>query len=206
METDNWVRNKQTVDVNFYTLTGKKLLYENSFCKHNQLVANRVFNSFVTKNKLNKKAYGILKPFFMLYYLLFFHKCLNPYSHVTLSFKGVHHETREGQHFWRSEPIKRDRYTLQKTITIECSTVPTPEEMFSYTKNLPIHKGAHCPLALACGIVYVFFPIRILGYPRLTNDCVTVTSHLLRMFGIETNRFAWTPKMLYNDLIRKENV
>jgi hypothetical protein len=206
VETDNWVRNKQTVDVSFYVLKGKKLLYKNSFCEHNKLVAGRVFNSFVTKNKLNKKLYSVLKPFLIFYYLLFFHKCLNPFSHVTVSFKGVHHETREGKHFWRAEPIKGDRYKLTKTVTIECNTIPSSEDLFKYTKNLPTHKGAHCPLALAYGIVYVFFPIRILGYPRLTNDCVTVTSHLLQMFGIETNKSAWTPKMLYDDLIKKEIV
>lgn len=206
MESDSWVNNKQTVDVSFYTITGRKLLYENSFCKHNRRVANRVFNSFVIKNKLNKRAYGTVKFFFILYYLLFFHKCLNPFSHVTMSFKGVRHETREGQHFWRTDDIKSEGYTLQKTLTIECNSIPSHEELFEYTKNLPIHKGAHCPLALAFGIVLVFFPIRILRYPKLTNDCVRVTAHLLKMFGIETSKSAWTPKMLYDDLLKKENV
>jgi len=206
MESDNWVRNKQTVDVNFYALSYNKLLYKNSFCKQNRNVARRVFNSVITKNKLNKMLYKTLQPFFIFYYLSFFHKCLNPYSHVTLSLDGVHHETREGKHFWRADDIKGDKYTLKKTLTIKCGVVPSTEEVFNYTSNLSIHKGAHCPKALAYGIAYVFFPIRILGYPRETNDCVTVTAELLKMFGIETSSFAWTPKMLYDDLLKKENV
>tara|TARA_R110001592_G_scaffold158191_2_gene389296 strand:+ start:19153 stop:19773 length:621 start_codon:yes stop_codon:yes gene_type:complete len=206
MESNSWVRNKQTVDVNFYSLSYNKLLYENSFCKQNRNVARRVYNSVVIKNKLNRRLYKKLQPFFIFYYLLFFHKCLNPFSHVTFSLDGVHHETREGKHFWRIDPIKLDKYTLKKTITIECTNVPPYDSVIDYTKNLRVHKGAHCPKALAYGIAYVFFPIRILGYPRETNDCVTVTSELLKMFGIETSKFAWTPKMLYDDLIKKEHV
>ncbi len=206
MESNNWVRNKQTVDVSFYSLTYNKLLYDKSFCKHNRIVARRVFNSVITKCKLNRTLYTCLKPFFIFYYLLFFHKCLNPFSHVALSFDGVYHETREGQHFWRSEPIIGDRYTLKETITLKCSKLPDPEDMLEYTSNLRIHRGAHSPKDLAYGIAYVFFPIRILGYPRDTNDCVTVTAELLKMFGIETSKSAWTPKMLYDDLLKKENV
>lgn len=206
MEPDNWVRNKQTVDVSFYALSYNKLLFENSFCKQNRRVARRVFNSVIVKNKLNKLIYKCLQPFFIFYYLSFFHKCLNPFSHVALSIDGVYHETREGKHFWRTEPIRGDKYTLRKTLTIECSRIPLFEELHEYTSNLAIHKGAHSPKDLAYGIAYVFFPIRILGYPRDTNDCVTVTSRLLHMFGIETSKFAWTPKMLYDDLIKKETV
>tara|TARA_R100000655_G_scaffold30270_1_gene61052 strand:+ start:10046 stop:10660 length:615 start_codon:yes stop_codon:yes gene_type:complete len=204
MEPDNWVNNKQTVDVNFYALSYSSLNYKNSFCKQNRRAAKKLFSSVVITNRLNRKLYKVLRPFFVLHFLLFFHRCLNPFSHVTLSIDGVHHETREGRHFWRSEPIQGDKYTWKETITIECDTIPSFEDLIEYTTSLSIHKGSHCPKALAYGIVFVFLPIRILGYPRYTNDCVTVTSRLLQMFGIETSKYAWTPKMLYDDIKRKK--
>ena len=206
MEPDNWVRNKQTVDVSFYALSYNKILYKNSFCKQNRITAKRVFNSLIIKNKLNKKLYRLFKPFFIFYYLVFFHKCLNPFSHVALSIDGVYHETREGKHFWRTEPIRGDRFTLRETITLHCNKIPSSEKLLEYTNNLSTHKGSRCPKATAYGIVLVFFPIRILGYPRYNNDCVTVTSRLLQMFGIETSKYAWTPKLLYDDLLKKEIV
>jgi hypothetical protein len=206
MEPDNWVRNKQTVDVSFYALSHNKELYKNSFCKQNRNAAKRVFNSLIIKNKLNKKLYYPFRHFFVFYYLLFFHKCLNPFSHVALSIDGVYHETREGKHFWRNKPIKKDKFVLKETITLRCSTIPSFEKLTKYTKNLPIHRGSLCPKATAYGIVLVLFPIRILGYPRYNSDCVTVTSRLLQMFGIETSKYAWTPKLLYDDLLKKEIV
>ena len=204
MGSNNWVRNKQTVDVHFYIFSYRNIDYNKPFSKKNQRIAKRIYDTVLKRNKIKHSRIGSL--FFMWFYLLFFKRCHVPFSHVVFSYSGAYHETREGIHFWRTDEFVNERYTLVETLSIPVDKFPSSEELLAYTKSLDVHKGSACPKALAFGLALIFLPIRILKYPRITNDCVTVTANILKMFGVETKETSWTPKMLYNDLIKKENV
>ena len=202
MEPDNWVNNKQTIQVNFYKFTYRNINYKQPFCKSNQKIAKRIYLGGSSPTI----ATNILCIFYTWFFLLCFWRYFIPYSHVAVSINGSYYEVREGNNFWRDEEFENKKFKLVETVNLECNKIPTEDELFGYTRNLPIHMGTKSPKDMAFAVAFMFLPIRILGYPRITNDCVSVAAHLLSLFGIKVSKYAWTPKSFYDSLLKKENV
>jgi hypothetical protein len=175
MEPNDWVRNKQTVEVGFYEVDQAN--YTDEF------ILKLYFKAWNRKSRL--PTFIFFRIFSTILRRLW-KRHLTPFGHVNFTVHDMTFET----------------YIGFCAVKIPMNSYPSYDELIELTgKYRPQGSG---PLIAAYLIMLLFFPLFKMGYPKPSGDCVSHTVEILNIFGIKQLEKAWCPSSLFKELTEEK--
>ena len=187
MESDDWVRNKQTVEIGFYEIDTKG--------KGDKYIANLYFKAWNNNIRLPS---GFLFPCFAFVLRKFWRKHLTPYAHVNIKVYNMIFDTYVNFSGWIPEDShKKRRHKKLSSVELPMNNYPSYDEVMKLTDKFKVLEAG--PFNVAYLIMMMIFPLEKLGYPPPSNNCVDHTRAILKLFGTEIEG-AWTPSSFFEKL------
>ena len=187
MESDSWVRNKQTIDVSFFEINKRNM--------SEMQVAELYYRNW---NRIRKLPSFTVKPFSYLL-LCFCRRFMAPFAHVNVCVHDMVFERCSSYSEWRPQErcgIKRFRKVV--TLRFDINNHPSYDELMKITSRLePLKNNARI---VAYMVVLLFLPLKLLGYDKPGEDCITSTEDILSLFGIEIKQGSFAPVDLFKEL------